>query len=284
MHLAVLGILLFFGSRLDAAAIQQLVTYHDSVNHYQTSTVTLTDSRVFTGSNGFTGSASAQAGPGALKSFATGSITHPTTTFTYFGATTVSEGYVTFTCGSCGTASTATSVNLNLDGSLSYSTTSIDPLHETFAGVATRVRIDGVTDHSERVIGRLYDSASGIFTLGAPGQTSVTIPFATFITPTTFTVPLNVPVHVVLQLDAWGQVYSGGGVTSTVTSDFQNTLTFARTGPVFNLPPGLTANSIDFAIVDNRLAAVPEPSAGVLAGIGMVALGVLRRVRGSGRL
>ncbi len=34
MHLATLGILLFFSTRLDAAAIQQLVTCHDSADYY----------------------------------------------------------------------------------------------------------------------------------------------------------------------------------------------------------------------------------------------------------
>lgn len=139
--------------------------------------------------------------------------------------------------------------------------------------------LDGAQDHSERRLGRLNDSASGFFTLGTPGQTSIAIPSGAVFATSIHTVPLNLPVLIVLQLDAWSPVYSGGNVTSTTTSDFQNTLTFARTGPVFNLAVGVTANSADFSIVDNRLAAVPESSAGILLGTGIAALAAIRRSR-----
>jgi hypothetical protein len=80
-----------------------------------------------------------------------------------------------------------------------------------------------------------------------------------------------------------------GWSTAATTTDFGDPLSFAPSGPVFNLPPGWTANSISSNIVDNRfvgLSTVPEPSALILFGIGalpLLGMGVAFRRKGARR-
>jgi hypothetical protein len=50
---------------------------------------------------------------------------------------------------------------------------------------------------------------------------------------------------------------------------------FPTIGPVFNLPPGWTANSLDGSIVNNTF--IPEPSTALLLSAGLVGLAVRRR-------
>ena len=59
--------------------------------------------------------------------------------------------------------------------------------------------------------------------------------------------------------------------------DFSDTLTFALSGPVFNVPSGYTVNSAEANIVDNQFvpAPIPEPSTVALLVIGLVGLGFL---------
>ena len=58
------------------------------------------------------------------------------------------------------------------------------------------------------------------------------------------------------------------------TTDFGDPLSFAPSGPVFDLPAGWTANSISGNIVDNRFvgAAVPEPGALTLLASGALSM------------
>jgi hypothetical protein len=65
---------------------------------------------------------------------------------------------------------------------------------------------------------------------------------------------------------------SGGGVAS-----FGNTVSFPTSGPVFNLPPGYTVNSVSAGIVDNRF--VPEPGRIVLTFTGLIVLLAAHRLR-----
>ena len=54
-------------------------------------------------------------------------------------------------------------------------------------------------------------------------------------------------------------------------SDFQSTVSFPRSGPVFDLPPGYTVNSVSAGIVNNQF--VPEPSTFLLGLLGAVSVG-----------
>lgn len=65
-------------------------------------------------------------------------------------------------------------------------------------------------------------------------------------------------------------------------SEFQSTVSFPTSGPVFDLPPGYTVNSVSAGIVNNRLvpepsALVPEPSALWLLAAGAGGLCAARR-------
>ena len=69
---------------------------------------------------------------------------------------------------------------------------------------------------------------------------------------------------------------------ANANASFGNTLSFPIGGPVFEVPDGFTVNSLSAGIVDNRFgvnAAVPEPSIALLLGIGVAALGGVRRFR-----
>jgi len=73
---------------------------------------------------------------------------------------------------------------------------------------------------------------------------------------------------------------SGGSLASCAASvDYESNtpfgLSFSQRGPVFNLPAGWTANSLDGSIVNNML--VPEPSTWVLIAIPLMGLAVTRR-------
>ena len=67
-------------------------------------------------------------------------------------------------------------------------------------------------------------------------------------------------------------------------NDFGGTLTFAQGTPVFDLPPGYTADSIDGNIVDNQFVGPPTvpmlggPALATLASL-LLALGTRRFTR-----
>jgi hypothetical protein len=109
------------------------------------------------------------------------------------------------------------------------------------------------------------------------------------LTTNLFTVAANTPFSVALDLVAQGDsILSGNGAGFTTSlSDFSNTLTFVEGAPVFDLPAGYTASSLEAGIVNNRFtpadgaAVVPEPSSIILWGIGglFLTIGSLRRRR-----
>jgi hypothetical protein len=83
-------------------------------------------------------------------------------------------------------------------------------------------------------------------------------------------IPTNVAVTFQLRLNVTDQV----GSNSSSSTDFANSLTFANPTAVFNLPPGVTVNSVEMGLVNN---VVPEPSSFVLLLAGLAALAGFRK-------
>lgn len=96
-----------------------------------------------------------------------------------------------------------------------------------------------------------------------------------------FTLPVGVPLAGAMSLSSSTEVSAQGRAQAQV--DFLNTMSFALTGPVFDLPAGFTVNSPSLGIVDNRWIfapqqqppSAPEPSLLFLMGAGAAAM--LRR-------
>lgn len=96
-------------------------------------------------------------------------------------------------------------------------------------------------------------------------------------------VPLGVPLPLTLLLRTSANVLTRDGEFADAESNFVDTLTLARSGPVFMLPPGITAHSVQAGIVDNHLQAVPLPGAGMLLSFALPALALLHRRAGNRR-
>ena len=100
-----------------------------------------------------------------------------------------------------------------------------------------------------------------------------------------FTVTANTPFSLSLLLSAstLAGIEDGGAGNAGGSADFSHTLTFVDDRPVFNLPSGYTANSLEAGIVNNQFTpadgspTIPEPSAMVLSGIGLSLLCFGRR-------
>ena len=94
--------------------------------------------------------------------------------------------------------------------------------------------------------------------------------------------PTGVPVNlnVEIRLSAGSSGYLGAGADTVAgrgVAEFGNTVSFPTDGPVFNLPEGYTANSVDGSIVDNHWTPVPLGPASMLFGTGLLSL--LPRIR-----
>jgi len=112
-----------------------------------------------------------------------------------------------------------------------------------------------------------HDSQAFTEGFGAPNDMAVGIT----LTSDLVTLPTGVPIIIELQLSAVAVATDiWVGDTASALADFPNGLSLPTSGPVFILPPGFTANSVDGHIVDNRLdpPAVPalsRPAVSMLA-------------------
>jgi hypothetical protein len=96
----------------------------------------------------------------------------------------------------------------------------------------------------------------------------------------TFTVPLDTPLTLSVELQTNASAVLTGGGLASAAADFANTLSFPKSGPVFNLSGGATANSVDGGISSNQFTGVPEPgAAGLLILAAAAALGRRCRMR-----
>lgn len=97
-----------------------------------------------------------------------------------------------------------------------------------------------------------------------------------------FTLPVNTPFTLDLSLGVsafLSVAYREGYITSAL-SDFGGTLSFATDRPVFDLPAGYSAHSVDADIVNNAFAsAVPEPGGGALVALGLAFMGGWSQLR-----
>ena len=104
-------------------------------------------------------------------------------------------------------------------------------------------------------------------------------------TRTPVAVRANVPVMVTITLGAGAGANAGFESQPEVgTANAFDTFAFPIGSDVFDVEPGVTVNSPDDFVVDNRYlppdaTAVPEPTSGLLLFIGLIALGALSRQR-----
>jgi hypothetical protein len=99
-----------------------------------------------------------------------------------------------------------------------------------------------------------------------------------FLTPATIFVDPSQPIEVLFRLTAGvgHSAYNDSVISLDVLA--LDTLSFALSGPVLNLPPGFTANS-EFGMIVDNVYVIPEPTTLTLATLGLLGMSYRRRKR-----
>jgi hypothetical protein len=165
-------------------------------------------------------------------------------------------------------------IRLDIRGHFEFSGVADPALSGPRASIGVEYRIGNVIDDAGALTVRAdpeeEPTGSGIFAdLVDPMDID-----GTFTTPTEQVTP-GEPVFIqyVITFSATAGGSGGDGGNNTALADFDPGVGFA--GPVFDLPPGYTANSTLASVVGNYF--VPEPAAGASAFAALGALASLRR-------
>ena len=170
---------------------------------------------------------------------------------------------------------TYTALNSSLNGEASGNASiNVTIGNNTFNGnLQYRLVGDGFTTHLE------YFQTGPLMDHFVPGPSQL-------LTTPLFTVPVGVPITFSLSLATVSQVLVfDRGAFALADTGFGHTLILPTGSPIFNLPTGFSAQSVDSLIVDNRwleAQSVPEPGALMMLG-GFSVMGtalIVRRRRG----
>lgn len=183
--------------------------------------------------------------------------------FTQVSAT--ASARVTFTDmiirGPIGATSVVTSLNLHLSGQQglgSYVPSAISHGSNSASGVQFTINVPGDSDGSFRTFQSVNGAPRPVFAMGVLTSFNGNMDIAT----KAFTLPANTPFTIDIFMNTLSQILVDfvDTFSASANSDFGGTLSFATDKPVFTLPNGFTANSVDAGIVNNRFVApVPIP-------------------------
>jgi hypothetical protein len=160
-----------------------------------------------------------------------------------------------------------TSLNLTMDGNFDSTGAPSNPFPSNFVSIGLGFKwgssFDGVTAQ-----GRISRVNGEVFREGLLANYDSNI--YNLITTPQFTFDPSKPQSVSLSLGLQGQAIERNNTPAFSVANFFNTLSFAQSGNVFNLPEGWTVNSKDGQIVNNRFVGLqprPVPIGGGFIGI-----------------